>query len=271
MSAAPRLGIVAGGGALPARLIAACRSARRDLFVLALEGQADESLVAGVPHRWNRLGALGAGLARLREAGCAEVVLAGRIRKPGWLALRPDAKAIAVLARVAGGLAAGDNALLSAVVRALEEEGFHVVGADEVLSALLAREGPYGAREPDEAARADIAAGIAAARAHGAADRGQAVVVRGGDVVGTEDAAGTDALIARCAGLGGVLVKCAKPGQERRADLPAIGPATVANAARAGLAGIAVEAGSALVLDSVEIARLADEAGLFVVGVTAAP
>ena len=94
-------------------------------------------------------------------------------------------------------------------------------------------------------------------------------MVRAGHVVGREDATGTDALIARCAGVGGVLVKVAKPGQERRADLPAIGPDTVANAARVGLAGIAVEAGGALVLDPHEIARRADAAGLFVVGVTA--
>ncbi len=269
MSGAPRLGIVAGGGALPAHLVAACRSSRRDVFVLALEGQAEPSFVADVSHRWNRLGAVGAGLARLKEAGVRDVVLAGRVTKPGWLALRPDAKAVAVLARVAGGLAAGDNAILAAVVRMLEEEGFRVVAAEEVLAALLAREGPYGACVPDDAARSDIRTGIAAARALGAADAGQAVVVRAAQVVGREDASGTDALLARAAGSGGVLVKTAKPGQERRADLPAIGPETVTHAARAGLAGIAVEAGGALVLDADEVARRADAAGLFVVGVAA--
>ena len=130
---APRLGIVAGGGALPARLIAACKSTRRDVFVLALEGQADASLVDGVPHRWNRLGAVGAGLARLKEAAVAEIVLAGHVKKPGLVALRPDAKALSVLARLAGGLAAGDNAMLAAVVRMLEDEGFRVVAAEDVL------------------------------------------------------------------------------------------------------------------------------------------
>jgi UDP-2,3-diacylglucosamine hydrolase len=263
-----KLGIVAGGGALPARLIAACRSTRRELFVLALEGQADSALVANVPHGWNRLGALGAGLARLKDAGVAEVVLAGHVRKPGLAALRPDAKAMAILARIAGGLAAGDNAILSAVVRTLEDEGFRVVAPEVVLADLLARPGPYGAHVPDAAAHADIAVGVEAARALGAADAGQAVVVRDGAVIEREDASGTDALLARCAGgRGGVLVKIAKPGQERRADLPAIGPDTVDNAARAGLAGIAVEAGGALVLDPAELARRADLAGLFVVGV----
>jgi UDP-2,3-diacylglucosamine hydrolase len=269
VSGAPRLGIVAGGGALPARLIAACQASKRDVFVLALEGQAEKSLVEGVPHRWNRLGAVGAGLVRLKEAGVAEIVLAGHVKKPGLVALRPDSKAMAVLARLAGGLAAGDNAILSAVVRMLEDEGFRVVAAEDVLGTLLARAGPYGTLIPDDAARADIAAGIAAARTHGAADRGQAVVVRAGAVVGREDESGTDALLARSAGRGGVLVKVAKPGQERRADLPAIGPDTVDNAARAGLAGIAVEAGAALVLDPGEVARRADAAGLFVVGVPA--
>lgn len=266
-----RLGIIAGGGALPHQLIAACRALDREVFVLALEGQADKDLTTDVAHGWNRVGAAGAGIEKLRAAGVRDLVFAGRVKRPSLAALRPDRKALAILAGIAGGFGAGDNAILAAVTRTLENEGFRVVGAEEILGGLLAVEGAYGARRPDDADNADIAHGVVAARDLGRADRGQAAVVRAGVVLGLEDETGTDALLARCAasagGRGGVLVKVSKPGQERRVDLPTIGPDTVENAARAGLAGIAVEAGGALVVDRAEVARRADAAGLFVVGI----
>jgi DUF1009 family protein len=262
-----KLGIVAGGGALPLHLIAACRATGRDFHVLALEGQADRSLTENVPHDWNRLGAGGAGLKKLRTAQVGEVVFAGRVKRPSLVALRPDARTLAFLAKLAGGFKVGDNALLAALVREMEAEGFRVVGVEEVLSDLVAVEGTYGALRPDAAAASDIERGVEAARALGRADKGQAAIVSGGEVLGVEGEDGTDALIGRCRGRGGVLVKVAKPGQERRVDLPAIGPATVDNAARAGLKGIAVEAGHALVLDRDEVVRRADAAGLFIVGV----
>jgi DUF1009 family protein len=264
----PKLGIVAGGGALPLHLIAACRASGRDFHVLALEGQADPTLGEGVPHDWNRLGAGGAGLRKLRYANVEEVVFAGRVKRPSFAALRPDARTLAFFARLAGGFKVGDNALLSAVVREVEAEGFRVVGVEEILADLVATVGPYGAHRPDDATAADIDRGIEAARALGRADKGQAAVVAGGEVLGVEGEDGTDALIRRCHGKGGVLVKVAKPGQERRVDLPTIGPTTVDSAAGAGLKGIAIEAGHALVLDRDEVARRADAAGLFVVGVT---
>ncbi|HEY1364341.1 MAG TPA: LpxI family protein, partial [Xanthobacteraceae bacterium] len=125
---------------------------------------------------------------------------------------------------------------------------------------------------PDAQAAADIEHGLRIARALGALDIGQAVVVQQGLVLGVEAIEGTDELLGRCAALrregpGGVLVKTAKPGQERRADRPVIGPQTVALAAAAGLRGIAVEAGAAIVIDRDEVAAAADRAGLFVVGV----
>jgi hypothetical protein len=143
-----------------------------------------------------------------------------------------------------------------------------------VVAGLLARLGPYGQRRPDAEAEPDIARGIEVARALGRMDVGQGAIVQNGRVLGVEAAEGTDALIARCAALhlpgpGGVLVKVAKPGQERRVDLPTIGVATVRSAIAGGLRGIAVEAGSALVVDAEEVGRAADQGGMFVVGVSA--
>ena len=269
-----KLGIIAGQGQLPARIIEVCRQTGREFFVVALEGQTDPTIVTGTPHIWARLGAAARTIGGLREAGVEEVVLAGAVTRPSLTALRPDRRSAGLLARLArSGL--GDDGLLSAVVSELEDEGFRVVGADDILADMVAVLGPYGIYAPDDQARADIAVGIGVARALGRLDVGQAVVVQQGVVLGVEAIEGTDALIARSGtlrreGSGGVLVKLKKPSQERRVDLPTIGAATVSAAAAAGLRGIAVEAGGSLVLDPEAVARRADDAGLFVIGVAAA-
>jgi UDP-2,3-diacylglucosamine hydrolase len=266
------LGIIAGSGGLPRRLIDSCRAAGRAVFVLALEGEADPVPVAAVPHAWCRLGGAAAGLDLLRARGVGDLVLAGGVRRPSLAALRPDWRAAKFLARV-GYRALGDDGLLSAVVKELEREGFRVIGPDRLLAEAELPEGPLGRVRPDPEAAADVARGMRLARAIGALDIGQAVVVQQGLVLGVEAIEGTDGLLRRAAALrrdgpGGVLVKAEKPGQESRADRPAIGPQTVSLAAEAGLAGIAAQAGATLVIDRDEVRRLADAAGLFVVGVS---
>jgi DUF1009 family protein len=267
-----RLGIVAGGGGLPRRLVEICQAAGRDIFILAIEGAAEPETVLGVPHGWCRLGAAAAGLALLRENSVTDLVLAGSIRRPSLASLRPDWRAAKLFARI-GYRVLGDDGLLSAVVGELEQEGFRVIGADQLLDTELMPTGPLGAVRPDPRSTADIEHGARIARAIGALDIGQAVVVQQGLVLGVEAIEGTDALLQRCAGLrregpGGVLVKLEKPCQESRVDRPTIGPRTVALAAEAGLQGIAVEAAATIVLQRDDVIRAADHAGLFVFGIS---
>ena len=268
----PKLGILAGNGELPSRLIRACRQQDRDFFVIAFEDQTPADLVADTPHAWVRLGAAGKAVALLRGAGVQEVVMAGSLHRPSIAALRPDLWAAKVLAK-AGARAWGDDGLLSAIVHELEEgEGFRVVAPESLLPGELATPGSYGRISPDDQAKSDIARGIVIAQALGRLDVGQGVVVQQGLVLAVEASEGTDAMLARCKNLsregpGGVLVKVRKPGQERRVDLPTIGVGTVKAAAAAGLRGIAVEAGGALVIDREGVAGAADKVGLFVVGV----
>ncbi len=269
----PKLGIIAGGGDLPARLIAACRDAGRPLFVIALEGQADPARIRDVPHAWTRLGAAGAAIARLHAEKCGDLVFAGTVRRPSLPDLVPDGWTAWFFART-GAAALGDDGLLSALVRTLErDEGFRVVPPEAILPDLLAHEGPYGRLAPGETDQADIAAAVAAALDLGARDIGQAAVARDGYVLALEHADGTDAMLARLAldpppsPPRGVLAKVRKPGQEARVDLPAVGAQTVRAAAGAGLRGIVLEAGGALVADATQLAAAADAAGLFVVGV----
>jgi UDP-2,3-diacylglucosamine hydrolase len=265
------LGIIAGSGRLPRQIIESCRAAGREVFVLAIEGDADRATVESVPHAWCRFGAAATALDLLHGNAVRDLVLAGGVRRPSLAALRPDWRAAKFFARV-GYRALGDDGLLRGFIKELEREGFRVIGADQLLDKAALPEGPLGRLRPDADALADIAHGMRLARAIGALDIGQAVVVQQGFVLGVEAIDGTDGLLRRCADLrrdgpGGVLVKTEKPAQESRADRPTIGPQTVLLAGASGLRGIAAEAGATLVLDRDEVIRLADSTGLFVVGV----
>ena len=267
-----KLGIIAGGGALPGQIVSACRDTGRSHFVLAFEGSADPTSFAGAPMEWIRASGISKALDIARRENIEELVLVGGIQRPSMLDLMRDVKSAKFLAKV-GTRMIGDDNLLSAVVREIEEsEGFRVIGPEVILEDILAAAGSYGAIKPTTDDRADIARGIVAVQTIGALDIGQGLVVQNGRILGVEGAEGTDSLIERCAEFvradlaGGVFVKAPKPSQERRVDLPAVGLSTIRNAISAGLRGIAVEAGGVLVLDRQEIVTEADRAGVFLYG-----
>lgn len=271
-----KLGIIAGGGALPGQIVSACRDTGRPHFVLAFEGSADAASFAGSPMEWIRTSGISKALDIARRENVEELVLVGGIPRPSMLDLMRDARSAKFLAKV-GTRMVGDDNLLSAVVREIEEsEGFRVVGPEVVLEDILAIPGSYGAVEPDEDDMADIARGVVAVRTMGELDIGQGAVVQNGRILGVEGAEGTDRLIERCAefvtrdAAGGVFVKAPKPSQERRIDLPAVGLSTIENVVRAGLRGLAVEAGGVLVLDRKEMTAEADRAGVYFYGFDAA-
>ena len=261
---------------MPELIARACLDSGREFFVIAFEGQAAQDAFADVPHARVRLGAAGQTIRTLRDVGAEELVMAGSITRPSFAMLRPDAWTARFLAK-SGARALGDDGLLSALIRTLENtEGFRIVGAHELLPGLLVEDGVYGRVQPGQQDRDNIQAGIAAAQDIGRRDLGQSAVAQSGRMLAVEDAQGTDALLVRAAklnpdGPGGVLVKVIKPGQERRVDLPVIGPETIQAAASAGLRGIAVEAGGALVLGRQAVIQAADAEGVFVIGVNVPP
>lgn len=266
----PKLGLIAGGGQIPALIRDTCRHEGRPLYIAALNGFCLPDTVSGAEHGWFDLPQVGALMKALKEAGVAEVCLCGSVTKPDFSSLKPDLKGALLLPRLLKAALTGDDAILRVVMDAFEREGFRPVGADALMVSLLVREKTYGSRLPTSAQADDVAMALRAARQLGADDRGQAAVAAQGRVVGLEDDAGTDALLCRMAAdpaaRGGVLVKCAKPQQDRRVDLPTVGVTTVENAAAAGLAGIAVEAGAALMVDADATAAAADRLGLFLIG-----
>ena len=266
------LGILAGGGPFPGRVAAAAQAAGRPVFVVALQGFAEPAVIGAFPHATARMGAAGQILGLLRGNGCRDVVLVGPVKRPSMLDIRPDAEGARLLARIGRAAFTGDDGLLAAVVRVLGEEGFRVLGAHEVLREAVGPAGLLGTVAPDAQAMDDVTRGQAVLRALGEADVGQACVVQQGIVLAVEAIEGTDAMLARAGSLarpgpGGVLVKLVKPGQDRRADLPAIGPDTIRSAAAAGLRGVAFEAGGTLLHDRPACITAADAAGLFLLGV----
>jgi DUF1009 family protein len=266
-----RLGIIAGGGALPAKVAAAARAAGRSVFIVGLEGFADPAVLAPWPHEIQRLGAAGRIVAALHENRCQDLVMIGPVRRPSLLDLRPDAEGARLLARIGRAAFAGDHGLLAAVMRVLTEEGFSVIGAHEIIQQAVAPGGVLTKAAPDAQAMADINRGVEVTRLLGAADVGQGCVVQQGLVLAVEAIEGTDAMLARAGalrrdGIGGVLVKLVKPGQDKRADLPTIGPDTVRNAAAAGLRGLAFEAQATILAEREACLAAADAAGLFLLG-----
>ncbi|HEY0181313.1 MAG TPA: UDP-2,3-diacylglucosamine diphosphatase LpxI [Rhodopila sp.] len=266
-----RLGIIAGGGLLPVKVAAAARAAGRDVFIVGLDGFADRAVLAPWPHEMLRLGAAARIIAALREHRCQDLVMIGPVRRPSLLDLRPDAEGAKLLARIGRAAFAGDDGLLAAVIRVLTEEGFRVIGAQEIMREGLAPAGVLTRVQPDAQAMTDINRGVQVARLLGSADVGQGCVVQQGLVLAVEAIEGTDAMLVRAGalrrdGVGGVLVKLVKPGQDRRADLPTIGPDTVRNAAAAGLRGVAFEANATILADREACLAAAETAGLFLLG-----
>lgn len=267
-----KLGIIAGGGSIPKLLADYCNKTDRPYFVLAIEGNADRAAFdASVPHQWIRIGQAGTGFKRLSDEGVKDVVLIGTIHRPTLADLMPDLRTTAFFAKI-GLKALGDDGILRALVKEIESENMKVVGVHEVMPDLLVKEGALTRHKPDKQALADIKRGAEVAMTLGELDVGQSVVVQQGLVLGAEAIEGTDALICRCKclrrkGDGGVLVKIRKPQQDMRVDLPTIGTKTVENAHEAGLRGIAVHAGNALIVDEAEVLKLADEYKMFVIGI----
>ena len=277
-----RVGIIAGGGSLPVEVAAGSAGQGYPPFIVLMEGEADRlPELRQYEHETLALEAIGSLVPLLKRHRITHLVLAGEIkRRPRLTHLRPSLSLLAVIPVVVMALARGDDGLLKVVARGLEARGIKVVGAHEIVPNLVAAEGTLTKVEPQKSDWRDIEAGFAAAKAIGALDIGQAAVAVGGRTIALEGIEGTAGLLDRAKLLRGhgriagktrgVLVKCAKPGQELRADLPSIGPQTVEAAHAAGLAGIAVETGRSLILEGPATLSRANELGLFIVGLAAA-
>ncbi len=269
-----KLGIIAGGGQIPALLVEKCKEKETEFVVLAIEGNADKSYFGNkcdFPCKWIRIGQAGTGFKYFADEAVKDVVMIGTIRRPSFFDLVPDLRTAAFFAKV-GAKALGDDGILRALVKEIEADGMQVKGVHEVMPDILVKEGVLTKHKPSERDVADIKRGIEAALTLGKLDIGQAVIVQQGLVLGVEGIEGTDELIRRCKdyrrkGGGGVLVKLRKPEQDMRIDLPTIGPRSVERAHESGLEGIVVHAGNGLMVEEKETIALADKYKMFIMGV----
>ncbi len=271
-----KVALICGGGQFPLAAARAAQDSGREVFLLGLRGIASKE-IEQFPHVWLGIGQLGQGFREISAREIRDICLIGGLGRPEFSDLRLDWGGVKRLPEIIRMFAGGDDQILKGVIGLFEREGFSVVGVDSFAPGLLAGVGAMNALPfPGDLAE-DLAFGRKCLADLSAYDCGQALVVAGKRIIAIEAVEGTDAMLDRVAqlrekgrwrakGAAGLLVKAPKRGQDLRVDLPAIGPQTVAAAARAGLRGLAVAAGGVLILDRAAVAGQAEKAGLFLFG-----
>lgn len=268
-----KIGLIAGTGALPKAVAEGAKALGYEISVAQIEGLA----YAGLEGTAYRFGEFGRMTKDFKAQDVTHICFAGNVQRPDLTKIRPDFKTLKRLPAAIKAARKGDDALLTFIVSEFEKDGFEIVSPQELCAALLMPSGHLGDHKIESADREDAEKAMKIAREIGALDIGQAAVICKGLVLAVEAQEGTDEVLRRVAALpldvrgdpekrAGVLAKMVKPGQESRVDLPTIGPQTVRLAAQAGLAGIITEAGQAFVIDREQVAQLANDAGMFVVG-----
>ena len=273
-----KLGLIAGGGALPLSVAARCEAEGRPVFVVRLAGFADPHL-ARYPGVDAGMAEIGRVLSALKKAGCEAVCFAGTVSRPDFKTLKPDFKGMTLLPGIIAEAAKGDDALLRKILSVFEGEGYAIEGADDILGGETLPAGALGAITPTAEQLQDLKKALHVAEKAGELDIGQGAVVCDGLVLAVEAQEGTDAMLARVAGLPadvrgsaaerkGALGKAPKPIQDLRVDMPVMGSRTIELAAAAGLAGVGGVAGKLILIDHAAIVEAADRLGLFVWGET---
>ncbi|WP_019223758.1 LpxI family protein [Bartonella rattaustraliani] len=269
-----RTAIIAGNGVLPITIAQELEKNGQSPFLVLLRGEADAVL-----YRYEHCELSVVELSRLvkvlKTAGVSHIVLAGGVKKrPLLTQLQFDWTTFLALPKLIGALRGGDDALLRAFIKIIEAHGFCVIGAHEIVPDLLAPKAfNLTSRRATPKEKKDIFLAAEAAKLLGQLDIGQAAVAINGRVVAVEGAEGTDNMLWRVCEMrergqvspkGGVLVKCAKPQQDHRVDLPSIGPVTIMNIAKSKLFGIAVEANKSLILSAKTTIEKANKYSLFI-------
>ena len=265
-----KLGMIAGGGMMPVEIIRHCDQTGREIFVVGIEPYAKEEELKDVSHIFAKIGEAGKMLKALAQNNVHDIVLAGGVKRPSFKELIPDWEGAKIMARLAIKKMSDDN-MFRAVIDEIERHGYKVVGIEEVVPGMMFSEGLYGKVKPMAEDMDDIRRGIQVAKALGAVDVGQAAVVQEGMVLAVEAIEGTDMMLSRAAtvkkkGKAPVMVKVLKPGQDMRVDLPAIGLQTIEQLKKYGIKGIAVEAGGILLIEREAVIKMANEAGIFIIG-----
>ncbi len=276
------VGLIAGGGRLPALVAAGLRAQGRPVVGVGLAGQYDPDL-PGLCDKFQPVGLLRLGQWSrvLRRMGARHAIMVGAVDKarimhdPFRIFRRvPDVRtAVVWYKRLRHDRRS--PALLSAIAEDLAQTGVTLIDSTMPIQDQLAHEGVMTRRAPSVDIHADIEFGWPILMASVRLGVGQAIAVREKDVIAVEASEGTAAMIERAGSLcrrgGWTLLKGSGPDHDRRADVPTIGPDTIRALAEAGAACCAVEVGNVIILDKTDTLQLADDLGVTVVGVPAQP
>jgi DUF1009 family protein len=265
------LGLIAGRGRFPLDVARAARDRGRSVAAIAFHGQTDPGIEAAATHvTWLHLGQVDRAVGSLLAAGVKDAVMAGKVPKLTIYDAQQELELDERAKRMIGSLAdRSDDSILRLVADHLESQGIRLLGQVELVPELLADAGPLGATRGSDRVAADIAFGWPIAKAVAGLDVGQTVVVRDRAVIAVEAIDGTDAAIERAGRLatGACVIKVAKPRQDARFDLPAIGLRTIEMLVAARASALAVEAHSTVVLDRSEVVALADANEIALIGI----
>jgi DUF1009 family protein len=264
-----RIGLIAGNGRLPHLFAEAARQQGLEVVAVGHLGETDPALESRVRSlSWVRLAQIDRIVRILREAGVTRAVMAGGIsRIRAFTEARPDQGAVRIALRLRS---FRDDSLLRAVADYFQRAGVQIVSPTDFLTHLLVPAGHLAGPGLDPGQRKDIALGIEVAQLLGRADVGQTVVVKNGHVLAMEAIEGTNETIRRAGKLGGpgaVVVKFSKPQQDRRFDLPAVGPGTLEAMEESGAKVLAVEAGRTMILEGEQVYARAQRQGVTLLGV----
>jgi hypothetical protein len=262
------LALIAGNGVYPFAMARAARAAGVGrLVAVAFTGETDPALAGLVEEiEWMRVGQLGKMLGFLEKSGARRAVMAGQIAPKNLFDLRPDFKALFLLARLPRRNA---ESIFGAIADEMKAIGVELVPATTYLEEHLAPAGLIAGPRPKARVEEDLRYGFQIAKESSRLDIGQTVVVKNGTVLAVEAFEGTNEAIKRGGALGrgdAVMVKVSKPNQDFRFDVPVIGPLTLEAARAAGLRAIGVEAGKTLLLERERLAALAANARITIVG-----
>jgi DUF1009 family protein len=261
------IGLVAGNGYFPQEFVQNAAARSLEVCVVGLRGEANPELASiAKTFDWASVGQLGKMVKIFRKLGVGQVAFAGGVTRVRFVdGFRMDWRSIRMLSTLR---TFNDDSILRGIIREFERDGIEVIAASLLLEKSVPQEGVLGRRGLSAEEEADVQIGWAAAKTLGSLDVGQSVVVRNKTVVAVEAVEGTDAVIRRVAdvrGKGGVLVKLAKPMQDLRVDLPAVGVTTIQEMAKSGLTALVVEAGKSLMMKPQEVVEAADSLNIAVV------
>lgn len=265
------IAIVAGQGLLPKIVYQGCLKKGLKCTIIGLKGELDEILFPNIkyqlfpPHKISLI------FEYLKRLNISNIVIAGRVKRKHLSKLILDKTGVLIFKEIIkSGL--NDSSIYSAITKAIDKEGFKIIPPELIAEDILTKKGSMNSVRITEKLKKDINKGVEILRGIIEHDVGQALIIDNGLVLGVEAVEGTNHLIKRCAKYrentkGGILIKLCKPHQDKRLDLPCIGPDTIKTIARYGYKGIVIEAKKSIIIASTEVIKFASNRGIFIYGI----